>query len=144
MKANAEVQMDEMIAKKVDTPQGGRPSGMISDVSTLASSGIRRTEYDAVIIGSGPNGLSAAIALAREGWKTLVIEAADTIGGGMRTKELTKPGFLHDVCSAVHPTGVASPIFHSLILEVQCFRLIHLQFPLAHPLLCRRSAVLDC
>src|SRR5262245_1701075 len=142
MKANAEVQMDEMIAKKVDTPQGGRPSGMISDVSTLASSGIRRTEYDAVIIGSGPNGLSAAIALAREGWKTLVIEAADTIGGGMRTKELTKPGFLHDVCSAVHPTGIASPFFQSLKLEEHGLRLIHPEIPLAHPLDGGRAAVL--
>src|ERR1041384_1987185 len=95
---------------------------------------IRRIEYDAVIIGSGPNGLSAAIALAREGWKTLVIEAADTIGGGMRTKELTQPGFLHDVCSAVHPTGVASPFFQALKLEEHGLRLIHPEIPLAHPL----------
>jgi len=101
-----------------------------------------RTEYDAVIIGSGPNGLSAAIALAREGWKTLVIEAADTIGGGMRTKELTKPGFLHDVCSAVHPTGVASPFFQSLKLEEHGLRLIHPEIPLAHPLDGGRAAVL--
>ncbi len=94
----------------------------------------RQTDYDAVIIGSGPNGLSAAIALAREGWKTMVIEAADTIGGGMRTKELTRTGFLHDVCSAVHPTGVASPFFQSLKLEEHGLRLIQPEIPLAHPL----------
>lgn len=101
-----------------------------------------RTDYDAVIIGSGPNGLSAAVALAREGWKTLVIEAADTIGGGMRTKELTLPGFHHDVCSAVHPTGIASPFFRSLKLEEHGLRWVHPEIPLAHPLDGGRAAVL--
>lgn len=101
-----------------------------------------RTEYDAVIIGSGPNGLGAAITLAREGWKTLVVEAADTIGGGMRTKELTLLGFHHDVCSAVHPTAVASPFFRSLKLEEHGLRWIHPEIPLAHPLDGGRAAVL--
>lgn len=99
-------------------------------------------EYDAVIIGSGPNGLAAAICLARKGWKTLVVEAADTPGGGMRTKGLTLPGFHHDVCSAVHPTAVASPFFQSLDLEEFGLRWLHPEIPLAHPLEDSRAAVL--
>lgn len=103
-----------------------------------------RSSYDAVIIGSGPNGLAAAITLAREGWKTLVIEAADTIGGGTRTKELTLPGFKHDVCSAIHPTGAASPFFQSLKLEEHGLRWIQPEIPLAHPLDGGKAAVLHC
>lgn len=99
-------------------------------------------EYDAVVIGSGPNGLGAAIRLAQEGWKTLVIESAETVGGGTRTKELTLPGFKHDVCSAVHPTGVASPFFQSLALHEHGLRWIHPEVPLAHPLDGGRAAVL--
>ncbi len=98
--------------------------------------------YDAVIIGSGPNGLSAAIALAGQGWKTLVVEAGETPGGGMRTKELTLPGYHHDVCSAVHPTALASPFFASLKLEEHGLRWIHPEVPLAHPLDGGRAAVL--
>lgn len=101
-----------------------------------------RSEYDAVIIGSGPNGLAAAITLARNGWKTLVIEAADTIGGGMRTKELTLPGFRHDVCSAVHPTGAASPFFRSLNLERHGLRWLQPEIALAHPLDGGQAAVM--
>lgn len=99
-------------------------------------------DFDAVIIGSGPNGLAAAIRLAQEGWKTLVVEASETPGGGMRTKELTLPGFHHDVCSAVHPTAVASPFFKSLQLEDHGLRWIHPEVPLAHPLDNGRAAVL--
>ena len=62
---------------------------------------------DAVVVGSGPNGLSAAIALARAGASVLVLEARDEIGGGIRTAELTLPGFAHDVCSGCHPMGFA-------------------------------------
>ena len=72
---------------------------------------------DAVVVGAGPNGLSAAIALAREGRSVRVLEAAATVGGGSRSAELTLPGFLHDVCSAVHPLGRASPFWATLPLE---------------------------
>jgi len=73
--------------------------------------------YDAVVVGSGPNGLAAAITLQREGLSVLLIEGNDTIGGGMRSKELTLPGFISDVCSAIHPMAAASPFFSSLPLE---------------------------
>ena len=63
--------------------------------------------YDAVVVGSGPNGLAAAITMARAGRSVLVVEGKDTIGGGMRTAELTLPGFHHDICSAVHPLGLS-------------------------------------
>jgi phytoene dehydrogenase-like protein len=76
-----------------------------------------RDEYDAVVIGSGPNGLTCAITLARAGQTVLVVEAGSTIGGGTRSNELTQPGFIHDVCSAVHPLGVCSPVFKGLPLE---------------------------
>ncbi len=76
----------------------------------------RRNDYDAVVVGSGPNGLAAATVLAKAGRSVLVLEAKDTIGGGTRTAELTEPGFFHDVCSAVHPLAVSSPFFRSLPL----------------------------
>ena len=98
--------------------------------------------HDAIIIGSGPNGLAAAVHLSMRGWKTLVLEAAPTIGGGMRTKELTLPGFKHDVCSAVHPMGLASPFFQTLPLEQNGLRWIQPEIPLAHPLDGGRAAVL--
>ena len=72
--------------------------------------------YDAVIVGSGPNGLSAAITLAREGLSVIVLEAKETIGGGARTEEVTLPGFRHDICSAIHPMGVVSPFIRELPL----------------------------
>lgn len=77
----------------------------------------RKPRYDVVVVGSGPNGLSAALILARAGLSTLVIEAKDTPGGGTRSAALTLPGYLHDVCSTVHPLGVASPFFKTLELE---------------------------
>jgi phytoene dehydrogenase-like protein len=68
-------------------------------------------DYDAVVVGAGPNGLAAAITLAREGLSVLVLEAGETIGGGARSAELTLPGFTHDICSTIHPMGLASPFF---------------------------------
>ncbi len=91
-------------------------------------------DYDAVIIGSGPNGIAAAIRLAEAGWKTLVLEAKDRIGGGTRTAELTLPGFRHDICSAIHPLGVESPFFRSLPLERYGLEWIRPTIAAAHPL----------
>ncbi len=88
----------------------------------------------AIVVGSGPNGLSAAIALARSGVRVTVFEAADTIGGGVRTEALTLPGFLHDVGAAVFPLGIASPFFRSLPLKEHGLRWIEPDIPLAHPL----------
>lgn len=93
-----------------------------------------RASYDAVIVGSGPNGLAAAIGLAREGLAVLVLEAEETIGGGTRSAELTRPGFVHDVCSAIHPMAVASPFFRTLPLAEHGLEWIHPPAPLAHPL----------
>ena len=91
-------------------------------------------QYDAIIVGSGPNGLAAAITLAQAGRSVLVMEARDTIGGGMRSTELTLPGFLHDVCSAVHPLGLGSPFFRELPLERYGLEWIQPTASLAHPL----------
>jgi len=89
--------------------------------------------YEAVIVGSGPNGLSAAIELARRGLSVCVLEAKETIGGGARTLELTEPGFHHDVCSAIHPVGVVSPFFKSLPLERWGVEWVYPEVALAHP-----------
>lgn len=89
---------------------------------------------DVVVVGSGPNGLSAAIACARAGASVLVIEASPTIGGGMRTAELTLPGFRHDVCSAVHPFGILSPYWRTLPLAEHGLRWVQGAASVAHPL----------
>src|SRR5262249_11508100 len=88
---------------------------------------------DAVIIGSGPNGLSAAIVLARAGCKGVVFEAHHTIGGGARSAELTLPGFTHDVCSAVHPFAVASPFWRTLPLADHGLAWLQPPAMLGHP-----------
>jgi phytoene dehydrogenase-like protein len=90
--------------------------------------------HDAVVVGSGPNGLAAAITLARSGRSVLVLEAAETVGGGVRSAELTLPGFVHDVCSAIHPLAKASPCFRELPLAEHGLELVHPAAPLAHPL----------
>src|SRR5947209_140622 len=91
-------------------------------------------QYDAIVIGSGPNGLAAAITLARAGRSVRVYEAKETIGGGSRSAELTLPGFLHDICSAIHPLGLGSPFFRTLPLDEYGLEWIHPTVPLAHPL----------
>jgi len=91
-------------------------------------------QYDAIIVGAGPNGLAAAIELARAGWSVIVYEANVTVGGGTRSVELTLPSFIHDVCSAFHPLGVASPLMRSLPLSEYGLEWIHPDAPLAHPL----------
>jgi phytoene dehydrogenase-like protein len=93
-----------------------------------------QARYDAVVIGSGPNGLAAAITIARAGRSVLVFESRETIGGGSRSGELTLPGFTHDICSAIHPLGLASPFMRSLPLERYGIEWIHPDIPLAHPL----------
>ena len=90
--------------------------------------------YDAVVIGAGPNGLAAAVVLAEAGCSTLVVEAAETIGGGCRTSELTLRGFRHDVCATAHPLGRGSPLFRRLPLAEHGLRWIHPPVALAHPL----------
>src|SRR5437763_9785727 len=99
--------------------------------------------YDAVVVGSGPNGLAAAVTLARAGRSVLVVEAAPTVGGGTRSAELTLPGFVHDVCSAVHPLAVGSPVFRELPLGDHGLEWVHPPIPLAHPLDGGTAAVLD-
>jgi phytoene dehydrogenase-like protein len=89
---------------------------------------------DAVVVGSGPNGLAAAITLAQAGRSVLVVEAAETVGGGVRSAELTLPGFVHDVCSAIHALAKASPCFGALPLEEHGLELVEPPAPLAHPL----------
>jgi len=100
-------------------------------------------DYDAIVVGSGPNGLAAAIRLAQEKLSVLVFEASDTIGGGTRSAELTLPGFVHDVCSAVHPLAIGSPFFRSLGLEKHGLTFVQPELPLAHPLTQNEAAMLS-
>jgi phytoene dehydrogenase-like protein len=89
------------------------------------------SRYDAAVVGAGPNGLSAALQLARSGLRVRLVEGADVIGGGTRTEELTLPGFFHDVCSAIHPAGIASPFFDEIGLDVEW---VQPPIPFTHPL----------
>src|SRR5438874_8144965 len=98
--------------------------------------------YDAIIVGSGPNGLAAAVTLARAGRSVVVLEANDTPGGGVRSAELTLPGFVHDVCSAIHPLASASPFFASVDLASHGLELVHPDIPLVHPIDGGRAGVL--
>ena len=93
-----------------------------------------KTDFDAVILGSGPNGLAAAIALQEKGLSTLLIEGRNEIGGGMRTAGLTLPGFKHDVCSSGYPLGIASPFFKTLPLANYGLEWIVPPIAAAHPL----------
>jgi phytoene dehydrogenase-like protein len=94
---------------------------------------LEKKEYDAVVVGSGPNGLAAAIAMQEQGLSVLLLESKDTIGGGLRTKELTLPGFHHDVCSAIHPLAAESPYFKTLPLAQHGLEYIYPPIAAAHP-----------
>lgn len=91
-------------------------------------------QFDAIVIGAGPNGLSAAVTLAEAGLSVSVLEANETIGGSARSAELTLPGFVHDVCSAIHPLAIGSPFFRRLPLEKYGLEFVHPPAALAHPL----------
>ena len=100
-------------------------------------------DYDAVVVGSGPNGLAAATTLARAGCSVLVVEAVETIGGGLRSKPLTLPGFVHDVCAAIHPLAAASPFFRSLPLAEHGVTWVEPDAALAHPLADGQTLLLE-
>ncbi len=91
-------------------------------------------KLDAVVVGSGPNGLAAAITLAREGLSVLVLEGDEDVGGGLRSDELTLPGFVHDICASVHALGVVSPFFKSMDLNRHGLTWVRSPAALAHPL----------
>jgi phytoene dehydrogenase-like protein len=93
----------------------------------------RSAAVDAIVIGAGPNGLTAAVTMAKAGLGVRVYEGAQTVGGGARTEELTLPGFRHDICSAVHPLGAGSPVFRALPLEDHGLKWIYPPVALAHP-----------
>lgn len=104
---------------------------------------MRTRSHEAIVVGSGPNGLVAAIVIAQTGRSVLVLEAEDTVGGGTRSAELTLPGFVHDSCSAIHPWPLASPFLKALPLRDLGVELVHPPAPLAHPLDDGSAAVLE-
>ncbi|MFZ0589296.1 MAG: NAD(P)/FAD-dependent oxidoreductase [Bryobacteraceae bacterium] len=101
------------------------------------------SKSEAIVVGSGPNGLTAAIELARAGFDTTIVEAQPAIGGGIHSAELTLPGFIHDVCSAIHPLAVSSPAFAQYPLAQHGLRWIHPPVPMAHPLDGGKAALLQ-
>ncbi|MFC7912966.1 phytoene desaturase family protein [Streptomyces sp. NPDC057386] len=98
---------------------------------------------DVVVVGAGPNGLTAAVELARRGFSTALFEARPTVGGGASTEELTLPGFRHDPCSAAHPLAVNSPAFRAMPLDRYGLQWLHADLPMAHPFLDGTAAVLS-
>ena len=104
--------------------------------------GLGAADYDAVVVGAGPNGLVAAVTLAQAGWRVLVVEAQSEPGGGTRSAELTVPGMIHDVCSAIHPLGLASEALRALPLADHGLEWVHPEVALAHPIDGGRAALL--
>lgn len=102
-----------------------------------------RKEFDAVIVGSGPNGLAAAIAMQQQGLSVLIIEGKPEIGGGLRSAELTLPGFVHDICSAIHPLAIGSPFFSTLPLQDHGLNYVFPELAAAHPFDDGTAAVLS-
>lgn len=94
---------------------------------------MQKTDYDAIVVGAGPNGLAAAIMLQQHGLQVLLVEGKDTIGGGMRSAQLTLPGYVHDVCSAIHPLAVLSPYLSTLPLQQHGLEFIYPPIAAAHP-----------
>ncbi|HAL82208.1 MAG TPA: FAD-dependent oxidoreductase [Mucilaginibacter sp.] len=94
---------------------------------------LEKRDFDAIVVGSGPNGLAAAILMQQKGLSVLLIEGKETVGGGLRSAELTLPGFVHDICSAVHPLAVASPFFETLPLSDHGLEYIYPEIAAAHP-----------
>jgi phytoene dehydrogenase-like protein len=101
-----------------------------------------RPDYDAVVVGSGPNGLAAAILLQQQGLSVLLLEGKEKIGGGMCSEELTLPGFIHDICSAVHPLAVSTPFFQTLPLAAHGLEFIYPEIAAAHPLDDGKAAII--
>lgn len=104
---------------------------------------MNKRDYDAIVIGSGPNGLAAAITMQQAGLSVLLVEGKDTIGGGLRTAELTLPGFRHDVCSAIHPLAAESPFFKTLPLGEHGLKFIYPEISAAHPFDNGEAAILS-
>jgi len=102
-----------------------------------------KRDFDAIIVGSGPNGLAAAILLQQKGLSVLLLEGKSTVGGGLRCAELTLPGYIHDICSAVHPLAVASPFFSQLPLHKFGLEYLYSEIPIAHPLDSGTAAIIN-
>jgi phytoene dehydrogenase-like protein len=130
-----------MVPRMRETFSGSRPD----TISPRTRSKGRRPsgERDAIVVGAGPNGLAAATVLALHGLDVLVVEARGAPGGAVRSAELTLPGFVHDVCSAVHPMAVASPFLRRLPLQDHGLQWIQPPVPLAHPLDGARCVTLE-
>jgi phytoene dehydrogenase-like protein len=122
------------------TTTAGVSSAAVRPCDTLL--GVPGEAVDAVVVGSGPNGLTAAVTLARAGLSVAVYEAEERAGGGTRTEALTLPGFRHDICSAVHPLGAGSPVLRNLPLQDYGLEWVHPDLPLAHPLADGSAALL--
>lgn len=103
---------------------------------------LEKRDYDAVVVGSGPNGLAAAILMQQKGLSVLLLERKSTVGGGLRSAELTLPGYMHDICSAVHPLAAASPFFETLPLAAHGLEYIYPEVAAAHPFDNGNAAVL--